>query len=57
MTHETFSADDWHEAIRQQIAKQVDNKRHHCSFAPCPEQAYYIVAARDAGVQWRDTVL
>ena len=56
MTHDTFSASDWHTEINQQIKQQIDSKRHHCSFAPPPEQAYYIVAARDAGVEWRDIV-
>ena len=53
MTHDTFSASDWHTEINQQIKQQIDSKRP-LVFDPSPEQAYYIVAARDAGVQWVD---
>lgn len=56
MTKDTFSADDWMAEIDKQVNKQVDSKRHHLCFSPGPEQAYYIVKARDSGVDW-DTIM
>lgn len=52
MTKDTFSADDWQAELDEAIKQQAVVSKRNKGFAPPPEQAYYIVAARDAGVEW-----
>lgn len=56
MTHDTFSAEDWQKELDAAISAQAQTARQSKGFCPPPEQAYYIVAARDAGVEW-DTIM
>ena len=56
MNNGTFSESDWQAELDSEIDAQMSGKRHHLCFVPCPKQAYYIVKARDAGVEW-DTIM
>ena len=54
MNGDTFSASDWQAELDNQVKSQLLGKRLQHSFNPPPAQAYSIVKARDAGVQWCD---
>jgi hypothetical protein len=53
MNGDTFSASDWQAELDEAIRVQSSDTGPSRLFSPPPEQAYYIVAAREAGVQWR----
>ena len=54
MSGDTFSESDWQEELDNQVKSQIMDKHTHHSFTPPQAQAFYIVKARDAGVQWCD---
>lgn len=56
MNGDTFSASDWQAELDNEVKAQVLGKRNHLGFDPCPKQEYYIIKARDAGVDW-DTIV
>ena len=50
----SMGENDFRSELDRLIEEQKRDAKHHLTFNPSEAQAYYIVNARVAGVQWKD---
>lgn len=50
----SMGENDFRAELDRLIEQQKREYTHHLCFSPSEAQAYYIIKARGAGVQWKD---